>query len=86
MQTEKDGELEKEERNKGKKSTKPKDNGKEKKKQKSFVNRFPRVRWKVDVILGHCGGAQGCIAVERRIPDRRRYRDGMIQSEYGGRG
>lgn len=53
-QTEKDGELEKEERNKGKKSTKQENNGKEK--QKSVVNRFPRVRCKVDVILGRCRG------------------------------
>lgn len=81
MQTEKDGELEKEERNKGEKSTKQENNGKEK--QKSVVNRFPRVRCKVDVILGHCVGAQGCIAVELRIPDRKH---GMINSEFGGRG
>ncbi len=51
-QTEKDGELEKEEKNIGKKSTKQENNGKEK--QKSDVSRFPRVRCKVDVILGRC--------------------------------
>lgn len=54
----------------------------ERKKKKS-VNRFPRVRCKVDVILGHCVGAQGCIAVELWIPDRKH---GMIKSEFGGRG
>lgn len=37
----------------------------------------------MDVILGHCGGARGCIAVELRIPDRKH---GMIKSEFGRRG
>lgn len=80
-QTEKDGELEREERNKGKKPTKQENNGKEK--QKSVVNRFPRVRCKVDVILGHCDGAQGCITVELRIPDRKHE---MVKSEFCVRG
>lgn len=82
MQTEKDGELEKEERNKGNKSTnKQENNGKEK--QKSVVNRFPRVRCRVDAILAHCVGVQGCITVELRIPERKH---GMVKSEFGERG
>lgn len=56
MQTEMDGKLEKGKINK-KKSTKQQNNGKEK--QKSVVNRFPWVRWKVYAILGHCVRAQG---------------------------
>lgn len=80
-QTDKDGELEKEERIKGRNSTKQENNGKEK--QKSVVNRFPRVRCEVDVILGRCVGARGCIAVELRILDRKH---GMVKSEFGGKG
>lgn len=52
-----------------------------KKKQKSVVNRFPRVKCKVDAILGH--GAWGCITVELKIPERKH---GMVKSEFGGRG
>lgn len=37
----------------------------------------------MNVILGHCVRARGCIAVELRIPDRR---DAMTQSEFGETG
>lgn len=82
MQTEKDGELEKEKRNKGKKSTNQQENdGKEE--QKSVVNRFLRVKCKVDAILSHGIGAWGCITVELKIPERKH---GMVESEFSWRG
>lgn len=69
-QTEKDGELEKEERSKGERGQqKQKNNGKEK--QKSVVNRFPKVRCSIDAILGHWVRAQGCISVELTVPERK---------------
>lgn len=56
-QIEKDGELEKEERSKGKKSRMKR---KGTKNRNLLLFRFPRVRWKMDAILGHCeGGGRG---------------------------
>lgn len=54
----------------------------EREKQKSVVSRFPRMRCRVDAILGRSVGAQGCITVELRIPERKH---GMAKNESGQR-